>query len=413
MIRTLFAVLSLIAGCLCVGAVQAQTPSPSSSQAPEALRAPVSAVLQSAQALLGAGKAQDAKAALQDLERKIPDLSVYERYISERLKAAVLLALGDDQGVITATEAAMGTGKATSEERRTLLAQLTGYTQKLNRHEDTLKWAAAYFEAGGQDDAVRGALVRAALARGECKPAVEQLTILVAAAERQGVKPPESQLRAAAACHAKLGNQDGYYRSLTQLLQHHPSKAYWADALARLQHRPEFADRLVIDAFRLMRHVGVMEDPDDMMSHAQLAVAASLPGEARSVLQAGFDAGRLGQGTASSAQRDLLARVNRLAQADQAQLDESERLAQKQADGRQLFLVGQAAMSYGQPERGLQLMEVAVQRGIAKNGDDAKLQLAVALVSAGRAAQARSLLTALPERDGLADLARLWLLALK
>lgn len=382
MIRTLLAVLSLVGGCLCLGVVQAQTP--------DALRPPVSAVLQSAQALLGAGKAQDAKTALQELERKIPDLSMYERYISERLRAAVLLALGDDPGAVTATEAALGTGKATPEERRTLLAQLTGYTQKLNRHEDTLRWAAAYLEAGGQDDAVRGAMVRAALARGECKPALEQLTLLVVAAERQGTKPPESQLRAVAACHAKLGNQDGYYRSLIQLLEHHPSKAYWTDAVARLQHRPEFADRLVLDAFRLMRHVGVMEDPDDIMSHAQLAVAASLPGEARGVLQAGFDAGRLGQGAAAGAQRELLARVSRLAQADQAQLDESERTAQKQSDGRQLFLVGQAAMSYGQAERGLKLMEAAVQRGIAKNGDDAKLQLAVALASAGRSGQARS-----------------------
>lgn len=382
MIRTLLAVLSLVGGCLCLGVVQAQTP--------DALRPPVSAVLQSAQALLGAGKAQDAKTALQELERKIPDLSVYERYISERLRAAVLLALGDDPGAVTATEAALGTGKATPEERRTLLAQLTGYTQKLNRHEDTLRWAAAYLEAGGQDDAARGAMVRAALARGECKPALEQLTLLVAAAERQGTKPPESQLRAVAACHAKLGNQDGYYRSLIQLLEHHPSKAYWTDAVARLQHRPEFADRLVLDAFRLMRHVGVMEDPDDIMSHAQLAVAASLPGEARGVLQAGFDAGRLGQGAPAAAQRELLARVSRLAQADQAQLDESERTAQKQSDGRQLFLVGQAAMSYGQAERGLKLMEAAVQRGIAKNGDDAKLQLAVALASAGRSGQARS-----------------------
>ena len=405
MIRTLLAVLSLVGGCWSAGVAHAQ--------APDALRPPVSAVLQSAQALLSAGKPQDAKSALQDLERKMPDLSVYERYISERLKAAVQLALGDEPGAVTATEAALATGKATPEERRTLLAQLTGYTLKLNRHEDALRWASAYLQAGGQDDAIRGALVRAALARGDCKLAVEQLAILVVAAERQGVKPPEPQLRAAAACHAKLGNQDGYYRSLVQLVEHHPSKAYWSDALARLQHRPEFADRLLLDAFRLMRHVGVMEDPDDFMSHAQLSVAASLPGEARSVLQAGFDAGRLGQGAAATTHREMLARVNRLAQSDQQQLDESERLAQQQNDGRQQFLVGQAAMTYGQAERGLKLMESAVQRGLAKNGDDAKLQLAVALASAGRVSQARSLLATLPERDGLAELARLWMFALR
>jgi hypothetical protein len=130
-------------------------------------------------------------------------------------------------------------------------------------------------------------------------------------------------------------------------------------------------------------------------------------------LQAGFDAGRLGQGAAAATQRELLARVARLAQADQAQLDESERNTQQNKDGRQLFLVGQAAITYGQADRGLKMMEAAVQRGIAKNGDDAQLQLAVALGSVGRAGQARSMLAALPERDGLAALARLWLLALR
>lgn len=170
-------------------------------------------------------------------------------------------------------------------------------------------------------------------------------------------------MRAAAACQAKLGDDDGYYRALQRLLQHYPSKAYWADAIARLQRLSGFSDRLLLDSFRLMRHVGVLEDPQDLMSTAQLAVEASLPGEARAVLQAGFDAGLLGKGPEAAAQQALMNRAQRLAQADQAQLDEAISQAQRQADGRALFLLGQAAISYGQRERGLGLMEAALGRG--------------------------------------------------
>jgi hypothetical protein len=292
-------------------------------------------------------------------------------------------------------------------------AQLSAFATKLNRPEAALQWATAYVQAGGQDDAVRAALVRAALALGQCKPVVEQLAVLVAKAERQGHKPPEAQLRAAAACQAKLSYDDGYYRALERLLQHYPSKAYWADAIARLQRRTGFHDRLLLDTFRLMRHVGVLQDPDDLMSTAQLAVEASLPGEAKAVLQEGFEAGILGKGPGASAQQALLARAQKLAQADAAQFEEALAQAQRQSDGRQLFLLGQAAVFEGQQERGVRLMETALERGLARHPDDARLRLAVGLAAVGRRADALRLFSAMPERDGLADLARLWLLALR
>ena len=377
------------------------------------LRPPVAALLQSAQAQLAAGKPQEAMAALRDLERKVPDTSAYERYIALRVRAAVMVALGDEAAAAADTEAALAAQLATPEDRLAMWAQLSAFATKLNRPEAALQWATAYVQAGGQDDAVRAALVRAALALGQCKPVVEQLAVLVAKAERQGHKPPEPQLRAAAACQAKLSDDDGYYRALERLLQHYPSKAYWADAIARLQRRTGFHDRLLLDTFRLMRHVGVLQDPDDLMSTAQLAVQASLPGEAKVVLQAGFEAGILGKGPGASAQQALLARAQKLAQADAAQFEEALAQAQRQSDGRQLFLLGQAAVFEGQQERGVRLMETALERGLARHPDDARLRLAMGLAAVGRRADALRLFSAMPERDGLADLARLWLLALR
>lgn len=400
--------------CLCaVGLVSLADVSAQPAGAVDSLRPQMATALQAVQSLLTAGKAADARATLRDVEQKLLDRTAIETHVLERLKAATAVALGDDAGAAISTEAALNTGKAGVDERRQMLMQLTGFALKLKDHDATMKWAKAYIDGGGADENIRAALVRAALAKGECLPAVEQLAVLVAAAEHRGEKPAEAQLRAHVACQAKLGRDEGYYRELERLLSHHPRKEYWADLIARLQRKAGFSERLLLDTFRLMRHVGAMEDAEDMMSAAQLAVLATLPGEARAFLQAGADAGVLGKGPGGQAQRDLLARVVRESDTDRAQLDDAERQAAAAADGRRLFLVGQAAWSYGQHERAVRLMEQAMSKGISRNAQDAKLHYGIALADAGKLPQARQILKELPAQDGLADLARLWLIALR
>lgn len=406
--RRVALVLGILMACMTAPAAWAQAAATT-----DMLRPPMAAALQSVQTLLGTGKAQEARLTLRDVEQKVLDRTPYENYLFQRLKAAAAVALSDDTTAAAATQEALATGKASVEERRTLLAQLTGFALKLKDNDAALKWALAHLEAGGTDENVRAALVRAALGKGDCKPAVEQLAFLIEAAEKRGEKPAEAQLRAAVACQAKLGNDEGYYLGLERLLGHHPRKEYWADLIARLQRRAGFSDRLLLDTFRLMHRVGAMEDADDFMSAAQLAVLAALPGEARAFLQAGFEVGVLGKGPGAQAQRDLLARATRESEADKAQLDESEKQAAAAADGRRAFQLGQAALSYGQPDRAVRLMEQGLAKGISRHSQDARLHLAIALSAVGRVADARRQLAELPSQDGLAELGRLWLIALR
>lgn len=401
------------------GAAVATAPAPSAATPSRTLRPAAQAALQSAQALLAAGKATDAQQVLRDLEQKVLDRNPDETYLLERLKAAAAAILGDAAAAARSSEAALNTARATVEERRTLLAQLTGYAQQLKDHESTMRWAQAHREAGGREEGVTAAQARAALAMGQCRAALEPLETLIAAAEQRGQRPPEPQLRAAAACQSQLGQEEGYERELRRLVTHHPSPAYWGDLIARLQRRPGFADRLLLDSFRLMRHVAAMQDADDFLSAAQLALRAALPGEARATLQAGFDAGALGKGPGAAAHRELLARAQREADADRAQLDSAHRQASAAADGRALVLLGQAAWTYGDAVRARQWMEQGLAKGVARQVHDARLHLALVLVAAGEVAEARRLLSALsalsaqPADDGLSELARLWLIAIR
>ena len=370
--------------------------------------------LRAVQALLAAGKAQDAMATIRDIERKVPDRSLYETYLLERLKAAAAVALSDDASAVAALEASLKTGKASVEERRTVLAQLAGLGLKTKDLEAAGRWARAHLEAGGQEDSARATIVRAALAKGDCQSVVEQLSVLVPAAEQRGERPPEAQLRASAACHAKLGQDLGYFRDLQRLVKYYPGKAYWADLIARLQRLPDFADRLLLDSFRLMLHVGAMEDADDFTGAAQLAMRAGLPAHALRFLKAGFEAGVLGkEGTGGASQRQLLARVQAEADADAAQVLPLSRQAEGARDARQKLVAGRAAWSHGRHDLAIALIEQAMALGLNREADEAGLHLALAMAASGRREDARKVLAGLPERDGLADLARLWMIALR
>lgn len=370
--------------------------------------------LRSVQALLEAGKAQEAMTTIRDVERKVPDRSLYESYLLERLKAATATALGDDAGAMAALEAALKTGKATVEERRTVVLQLAGLALKTRDLQAAGRWARAHLEAGGQDESARAILVRVALAQGDCQTAVEQLAVLVPAAERRGEKPPEAQLRASAACHAKLGQDLGYFRDLQRLVTHYPSKAYWADLIARLQRLPDFADALLLDSFRLMLHVGAMDDADDFTGAAQLALRAGLPAHALRFLKAGVEAGALGKdGPGASAQRQLLVRVQSEADADAAQVTALTRQAEGAREARQKLVAGRVAWSHGRNDLAIALMEQAIALGLDREAELARLHLALAMASSGRLDEGRKLLASLPERDGLAALSRLWMIALR
>jgi hypothetical protein len=76
-----------------------------------------------------------------------------------------------------------------------------------------------------------------------------------------------------------------------------------------------------------------------------------------------------------------------------------------------MFAVGEAAITYGLADKGLTLMEKAIAAGVRRNPEDAQLRYAVALLKAGKRAQAEPLLRAIKGADGAAELARYWLMA--
>lgn len=191
------------------------------------------------------------------------------------------------------------------------------------------------------------------------------------------------------------------------LLAYHPRNAYWAQALDQVQQGARFAQRLLLDVYRLRRTVGVLTRADDFMTMAELSIVAGYPAEARRVLDEGFLRNILGgispEGVEHGRMRGAASRLAR----------EEERRTQREAtsqDGNVLASVGFALALDEQSERSVALLEKAVVKSGLDSPDDVRFRLGLAQLWAGHRRNAERTLRAIRSQDGTQELVRLWLL---
>jgi Flp pilus assembly protein TadD len=89
---------------------------------------------------------------------------------------------------------------------------------------------------------------------------------------------------------------------------------------------------------------------------------------------------------------------------------EAEYTAAKDNDA--LVGLGYALVQAGQADKGLKLMENAIKAGGLKYADEAKLRLGEAYAAAGKKQQAINTLKGVSGKEGTADLARYWIMAI-
>ncbi len=82
----------------------------------------------------------------------------------------------------------------------------------------------------------------------------------------------------------------------------------------------------------------------------------------------------------------------------------------KDVDG--TVALGYAFVQAGQAEKGIAMIEAAIKTGDLKRPDDAKLRLGQAYVSIGKKSQAISAFKSVAGKDGTADIAHYYIMAL-
>ena len=125
------------------------------------------------------------------------------------------------------------------------------------------------------------------------------------------------------------------------------------------------SDRVQLNLYRLARQVGVMNNPDRYVEMTEMLLEAGLPGEAKSVMEAGFTSEGLRharQGEGRSLQRRL-DEAKAAAAKDQQALPAIEKEAQKSTTGQGDVALGMAYSSFGQYDKAVAALSAGSAEG--------------------------------------------------
>lgn len=374
----------------------------------ENLRADVAKPLQAAQELIKAKKFKEALAKVGEADA-VSNKTAHESFIIERMRGAAALNAGEIDVAAKAFDAVIDGGRLPAAEQLKLMEAMAGAYYRAKNYAKTATWAQRYLKGDGDSAQMRTLLIHAYYLGGDYANAAKELNAEIQADDKAGKAPSEERLKLLGGCYAQMNDNTGYVSVLERLVAHYPTKEYWADLLARLQRKPGFSDRLALDLFRLQMATGNLTSADNFMEMTQLALQAGLPGEAKRVVEKGFQSGALGTGTDAERHKRLRDMVNKKVAEDQKALGEGNAQAEAAKNGVALVNIGYNYVANGDAEKGIPMMERGIAKGGLKRPEDDKLHLGIAYLQAGNKAKAAQVLKTVQGTDGTADLARLWL----
>lgn len=374
----------------------------------QGLRAEVGKPLQQAGELLKAGKAKEALAKVREAERA-SGITFTERQTIDAMKAAAAQRAGDMGTAIQALEALAG--RASGAQLGQYAEQLaSAYAQQRNNGKAT-EWLNKAIAAGNNSGTVKQLQSYLQSASGDYGAIARDAGAAVSAAEQAGRRPDEGELLRLADAQQRTNNLNAYANTLEKLLSYYPKKDYWNAYLGRLPRKPGFADRFLLDVLQLRLASGTLSKAEDYMELAQLLLQQGLPTEARRVAEQGFKAGVLGTGAEAGRHqrlRDLAIKEEAEARA-KLEGQAIEAAGFKEGDG--LVKVGVSYVSLGELDKGLALIQQGIAKGNLKRPEDAKLRLGLAQLQSPKTKSAGvQTLRSVKGSDGVADIARLWLI---
>lgn len=378
-------------------------------QARESVRPELAKPLQAAQDAIRAQKFKEALNRLRDVDA-IGGKSPYEQYMVDRTRGAAAMGAGENELAARSFESALNSGRMNAGEQAKVVQALISLYYRAQDYPKAIVWMQRAIKDGSADNETRALLVQAYYLSGDLPRAQKELQNDLAAAERAGRAPTEGQLQLMANLASKQNDKAAYVATMERLVANYPSKAYWADLISRVQGKPGFADRLVLDLDRLKLALGQLGTSAEYMEMSQLALQAGYPAEGKKIVDAGYAKGVLGTGAEAARHKRLQDLANKNAAEDLKNMPANEAEAQKAKDGTALANLGYALVTAGQTDKGIAMMVEGIARGGLKRVDDARLHLGLAYLQAGKKAEAIKTFKSVQGTDGTADLARYWII---
>ena len=343
---------------------------------------------------------------LDAFEKKTP----YEEFSIQRMNAVIASNTANTALLASSFDSMINSSFLSAAEKIKFSEGMAGTFYNEKKYDLSKKWALRALELDPNNKTVRELLPRIMYLQEDYAGAVKELMSQVDAEEKAKRVPSFDMLHLIISCHLKTKNTDGYTQILERMVTYYPKKEYWGDLLYRVVGKPTFAERLRLDWYRLLLTTDNLEDPDQYVEMAELALLAGLPHEAKKVVDAGFAANVLGTGKNAAKHKPLRDKANKQAAEDAKSLDAGDAALKAAKNGIGMVNTGYNYVVNAQFEKGIALIEQGIAKGGLKAPEEAKLHLGMAYLQSGNRAKAVEVFNTIQGKDGTADLARYWLL---
>lgn len=370
----------------------------------ESVRTDLAKPLQAAQELLNNKKYAEALAKVGEADA-ISGKNPYESFLVERYRGAAAIGAGDNALAAKSFEAAVAYPQIGAKDAKFLTEALVSIHYHAKDFRNVVTWGEKALKLPDVPRDIRLKVAQSYYFLNDYARAASDFGAIVTETEKAGQTPPEDQLRVWASAELKRGNNAGVVTCLEKLVTYYPKNEYWSDLIYRVETQKNFAERLVLDSYRLKFALGLLNAAAEYSDMADLANNAGFPVEALRVLDQGFESGALGKESPNDRQKKMRDAARR-------EVEEEKKRSAKGATtpktGIALLNNGYDLVLKGDVENGLQMMERGVKSADLKYPEDAKLRLGIARAISGQSAKALEVLKTVQGDDGARDLARLW-----
>lgn len=335
----------------------------------------------------------------------VPNLSVMERNAAYRIRAVAASRAQNWDLVFESLEPLVLQKDITAAEKWPMLEALVSASQQKKDYPRLVIWARQYIQDGGPNTSVRTVMIQALALSAQYAEVIKEMQEKMLFNESKGLPHSEEDLRILAMSYRQLNDNPGYLSTLRKLLIAYPSKKYWSETILRIAQTPGLNRRLHLDLYRLLEETGNLEETDEFIGMAQMALLAGLPAEAQRVLTKGYAKGVLGHGALAEAHAKLRSEAQLKAQEDDKLFGQLERAAK---DGNSLAGLGDVHASKQNWDEANAAYSQALALGGLRREQELRLHYAISLIRTGQRAEALKQLQSVQGDPLTIEIASLW-----
>lgn len=337
--------------------------------------------------------------------------SAFDQYQINEFKGYVLLQQRKYGDVAKLYEANLNSGKLPADQVNDRLKALVQLNTAIKNYPKVIEFGDRLVKAGAADTDSRVLVAQAHYLTKDYKSAITLMQGAVKSAEQAGKPVDENWLQLIRSSQQNLGDIAGATETMEKLVRLYPKAEYW-DFLLSSRMRQKNSDRVQLNLYRLAGQVGVLNSPDEYVEMTEMLLEAGLPGEAKSVMEAGYSskAFETADKTRADRYRKRLDDAKAAAAKDQQSLPTIEKDAQKSPTGQGDVALGLAYSSFGQYDKAAEALSRGLSKGGVRDPQQAQIMLGIANLKLGNKTEAVKAFEQVKDDAAMADVARLWTL---